>query len=57
VESPEANVSRAIQWLNVSYVAWFNRRHDRVGPLMQGRFKSILVENSAWAYELSVYGR
>jgi REP element-mobilizing transposase RayT len=55
VESPEANVSRAIQWLNVSYVAWFNRRHDRVGPLMQGRFKSILVENSAWAYELSVY--
>jgi REP element-mobilizing transposase RayT len=55
VESPEANVSRAIQWLNVSYVAWFNRRHDRVGPLMQGRFKSILVENSAWAYDLSVY--
>jgi putative transposase len=55
VECPEANLSRAIQWLNVSYVAWFNRRHDRVGPLMQGRFKSILVENSAWAYDLSVY--
>ena len=37
VQTPEANLSRAIQWLNVSYVAWFNRRHDRVGPLMQGR--------------------
>ena len=26
VQTPEANLSRAIQWLNVSYVAWFNRR-------------------------------
>jgi REP element-mobilizing transposase RayT len=55
VECPDANLSRAIQWLNVSYVVWFNRRHNRVGPLMQGRFKNVLVENSAWAYALSVY--
>jgi REP element-mobilizing transposase RayT len=55
VQTPEANLSRAIQWLNVSYVVWFNRRHGRVGPLMQGRFKSILVEGAAWAYELSLY--
>ena len=55
VQTPEANLSRAIQWLNVSYAVWVNRRRDRVGPLMQGRFKSIPVENSAWAYELSLY--
>lgn len=55
VETPHANLSRAIQWLNVSYAAWFNRRHDRVGPLFQGRFKSIPVQDSAWAYELSLY--
>lgn len=55
VETPEGNLSRAIQWLNVSYVAWFNRRANRVGPLMQGRFKAIVVENSEWAYELSLY--
>jgi REP element-mobilizing transposase RayT len=55
VQTPEANLSRAVQWLNVSYVAWYNRRHERVGPLMQGRFKSIVVEGSAWAYELSLY--
>jgi len=24
-------------------------------PLMQGRFKSIPIENGAWAYELSLY--
>jgi len=28
VQTPEANLSQAIQWLNVSYVAWFNRRGD-----------------------------
>jgi REP element-mobilizing transposase RayT len=31
VETREANLSRAMQWLNVSYSVWFNRRHDRVG--------------------------
>src|SRR5689334_24549418 len=31
VETPEANLSRAIQWVNVSYSIWFNRRHDRAG--------------------------
>jgi hypothetical protein len=34
VQTPEANLSQAIQWLNVSYVAWFNRRRDRGRPLL-----------------------
>jgi len=55
LQTPEANLSRAVQWLNVSYVVWFNRRHDRVGPLLQGRFKALVVENGEWAYELSLY--
>ncbi len=55
VETPDANLSRAIQWLNVSYSTWFNARHGRVGPLFQGRFKSVLVEGAGWVYELSVY--
>ena len=25
VETPEANLSRAMQWLEVSYTVWFNR--------------------------------
>jgi REP element-mobilizing transposase RayT len=39
------NLSQAIQWLNVGYGVWFNRKHRRVGPLFQGRFKAILVED------------
>lgn len=42
VETPQANLSRAIQWLNVSYSIWFNKKYQRVGPLFQGRFKAIL---------------
>ena len=33
----EANLSDAMQWLNVGYSVWFNRRHRRVGHLFQGR--------------------
>ena len=55
VETPEANLSRAMQWLNVSYGVWFNRRHGRVGHLVQGRFKAIVLENAGWGLDLSVY--
>ena len=35
IRTPEANASRAIQWLNVSYGVWYNRRHNRVGGSVQ----------------------
>ncbi|HVM60546.1 MAG TPA: transposase, partial [Verrucomicrobiae bacterium] len=38
VETPQANLSAAMQWLGVSYTVGFNRRHRRVGHLFQGRF-------------------
>ena len=55
LELMEANLSRAVQWLNVSYSVWFNQRHDRTGHLFQGRFKSVTVERDAWALSLSRY--
>lgn len=55
VEAQEANLSRAMQWLQTSYSMWHNRRHGRIGPLFQGRFRSVVVEDSRWGYELSVY--
>src|SRR5260370_36663525 len=44
LETPESTLSRGMKWVNQNYAQWFNRRHDRVGHLFQGRFKSILVE-------------
>jgi len=44
LETPDRNLSAAMQWLKTSYSMWFNRRKKRVGPLFQGRFKSELFE-------------
>jgi hypothetical protein len=55
VETPHANLSAAMQWLQVSYTAWFNRRHGRAGHLFQGRFKAIVFESEESAWELSRY--
>jgi putative transposase len=54
VETPQANLSAAMQWLGVSYTGGFNRRHRRVGHLFQGRFKAILLEETA-AVEVGRY--
>jgi REP-associated tyrosine transposase len=55
VELTEPNLSRAGQWLNVSYSSWFNRRHRRSGHLFQGRFKSVAVDPVGWGLALSRY--
>ena len=55
IETPEANLSRAVQWLNVSYAAYFNRKRQRCGHLFQGRFKSILVDADTYLKHLSRY--
>ncbi|MEW6327521.1 MAG: transposase [Thermodesulfobacteriota bacterium] len=55
VRTKEANLSRAIQWLGVSYSVWFNRRHQRSGHLFQGRFKSFLIENDRYFTAMCLY--
>lgn len=55
VETPEANLSRGMRRLNASYTQRFNRRHKRVGHVLQGRFKSLLVEKESYLLELCRY--
>src|SRR5881397_269615 len=55
LELRESNLSRALQWLNVSYSVWFNRRHRRSGHLFQGRFKSVVVEDDRGWQEVARY--
>lgn len=56
IRTPSANASAAIQWLNVSYSVWFNRRRNRVGHVFQGRFTSVLIDGAgSWALSASVY--
>ena len=55
IETPEANLSRGMRQLNGLYTQRFNRRHDRVGHVFQGRFKGILVERESHLLELARY--
>jgi putative transposase len=43
----EIPISRMMQQLNSTYCQSFNRRHKRVGHVLQGRFKSVMVDNDA----------
>lgn len=55
IETPEANLSSAIQWLNVSYAVFYNKRQNRKGHLFGGRFKAILVNADEYLSALSRY--
>jgi hypothetical protein len=55
IETPEANLSRGMRHLNGVYTQRFNRWHGRVGHILQGRFKGILVERESHMLELARY--
>jgi len=55
IETPEPNLSRGLKRLHGTYTQWFNRRHHRVGHVLQGRFKSLLVEKDSYLQELCRY--
>jgi REP element-mobilizing transposase RayT len=55
IETPDGNLSQGMRQLNGVYTQTFNRRHRRVGHLLQGRFKAILVEKDSYLQELCRY--
>ena len=55
IETPRANLSQGMQLLNSMLSQRFNRRHGRVGHVLQGRFKAILVEKESHLLELARY--
>ena len=55
IETPDANLSKGMRQLNGVYTQSFNRRHNRVGHVFQGRYKGIHVEKEAYLLELARY--
>ncbi|MBK5259460.1 MAG: transposase [Thermoanaerobaculia bacterium] len=55
VELTSSNLSRGMHLLNTSYSQAFNRRHDRVGHLFQGRFKAFLIDKENYMLEVLRY--
>ena len=55
IKPESTNLSKAMQWLGLSYSGYFNQRHRRSGPLFQGRFKSFIVEEGHYLKRLVCY--
>lgn len=55
IETPEGNLSQGARQLNGVYTQQSNRRHGRVGHVLQGRYKAILVEKDRYLLALCRY--
>src|SRR3990172_347533 len=44
IQTPQANLSRVMRHLDGLYTQRTNRRHQRDGPLLRGRYKAIVVD-------------
>ena len=55
LETRRANLSRLMRHVNGVYTQRYNRRHDKVGHLFQGRLKAILVDRDAYFLEVCRY--
>ncbi len=51
----EGGISKFMRQITDSYTRYFNTKSDRVGPLFQGAFKAVHVENDDQLIHLSRY--
>lgn len=51
----EGGISKFMRQITDSYTRYFNTKFDRVGPLFQGAFKAVHVENDDQLIHLSRY--
>jgi REP element-mobilizing transposase RayT len=55
IETPDGNLSRGMRHLNGVYTMRFNRDHQRVGHVFQGRYKAILIQKESHLLEVCRY--
>jgi len=55
VETPLGNLADFMRHFNITYTSHYNRRHNRVGHLYQGRYQSFLVEMESYLSAVSRY--
>lgn len=55
IETGTPTLSKGMKYLNGTYTQYFNRQHQRVGHVFQGRFKAILVQKDSYLLELARY--
>lgn len=55
IETVDATLSKGMRHLNGLYTQLFNREHNRVGHIFQGRYKAILVDKDNYFLEVVRY--
>jgi putative transposase len=55
IETPDGNLSKGMRQLNGVYTQAYNKRHNRVGHIFQGRYKAILIEKESHLLEVCRY--
>ena len=56
VETPEPTLGEGMHWLQSTIATRFNRLRSESGHLFQGRYKAMLIENSAALARVVDYG-
>jgi REP element-mobilizing transposase RayT len=55
IETTQANISRAMHYLNTSYTVYYNVKRKKHGHIFQGRYKSIVVDADSYLQKLTRY--
>lgn len=45
-QNTENGISKFMKRFQISYTLFFNKKHKREGPLLNGRFKAVLIEDT-----------
>ena len=55
LETLDGNLSQAMRDINGNYTQKFNARHKRIGHVLQGRYKALVVEKEVYLLEVERY--
>ncbi|MBU1200233.1 transposase [Patescibacteria group bacterium] len=55
IETSQEIIPKFMRQLSNAYTGYFNKKYDRVGPLFQGRYKSVLVSSDEQNVHLHRY--
>ena len=55
IETPQANISDAMKYLNWPYSCYFNKTHNMTGHLFESRYKAKLVQKNKYLLALIRY--
>ncbi len=55
IKCRDDSISLIMKHLNQLYSVYFNNRHELVGHIFQGRYKSVLIEDTAAMLRVSCY--